>query len=194
MLTPNDPIKIFKHLYIQIHESSTEEPTAMSLATANNEGVPSVRIVLLKDFDESGFVFYTNMASRKAKELRENPMAALCFYWEPIYYQVRIEGTVNIVADTEADAYFASRPRASQIGAWASRQSNVLKTRDELAKRIAKYDAKFKGIEAPRPEFWSGFRLLPNTIEFWLRHPDRLHERTLYTRVGELWESNLLYP
>lgn len=189
-----DPFELFAELYDRVQKSDLEEPSAVTLATATPDGRPSVRVVLLKEFDERGFVFYTNLTSRKARELRSNPHAALCFYWEPVHHQVRVQGTVSQVADSEADAYFATRPRGSQIGAWASKQSSELPDRDVLAQRFKEYEKKFVGGEVPRPEFWSGFRLAPTRMEFWQRRENRLHERTEFVRQGEGWSVTYLYP
>lgn len=173
------------------------EPTAMALATADAEGRPSVRMVLLKGFDERGFVFYTNTESRKARELAANPHAALCLFWQPLELQVRIEGPVQRVTDAEADEYYASRARGSRIGAWASRQSQPLPSYDELMARVQEYEAQFTGDDIPRPPYWSGFRLDPQRIEFWQGRPSRLHERERFDREpadGERWAVQKLYP
>lgn len=170
------------------------EPTAMSLATVDATGKPSVRIVLMKEFDERGLVFYTNLQSRKSRELRANPMAAVCFLWVEIQKQVRIEGEVALVEDAEADAYFATRPRASQLGAWASQQSDVLESRDALLARFQEYERKFDGQPVPRPPFWSGFRLHPQRFEFWQGHANRLNDRLLFVQSKGAWEQSLLYP
>jgi pyridoxamine 5'-phosphate oxidase len=166
----------------------------MSLATVGMNGNPSVRIVLMKGVDEDGFVFYTNLDGRKGRELRTRPAAAICFHWPPLEMQVRVEGSVTQVSDKEADEYFATRARASQIGAWASIQSQPIEQPDDLVNRVAEYEAKFAGQEVPRPPFWSGFRLHPERIEFWKSKPGRLHERHLYTRSGESWTMETLYP
>lgn len=170
------------------------EPTAMSLATCSADGQPSVRIVLLKAHDERGFVFYTNYNSHKSRDLMENPKAALCFHWMPMMRQVRIEGSVERVSDAEADTYFASRPRDSQLGAWASKQSEPLEYTGALVKGIAEYTAKFIGRDVPRPPHWGGWRIVPHTIEFWQQGNFRLHERELYTREGSGWKMVKLYP
>lgn len=194
METEPNPIKLFAQLYDQIQQPELPESSAMMLATSTPDGNPAVRVVLLKGFDEAGFVFYTNLESPKAKELHANPHAALCFYWEQIHYQVRIEGPVENVSAEEADAYFATRPRGSQVGAWASQQSSVLKNRKELLARYEEYKARFAGQEIARPPKWSGFRVIPQRMEFWRRGEDRLHYRTLYTRDPEGWTVRLLYP
>jgi len=190
---PN-PFSLFAKLYAQMEKSGIEEPAAVTLATANADGQPSARIVLLKGYSEDGFVFYTNLESRKAKELRANPHAALCFYWEPIHYQVRVQGHVDQVSDEEADAYFATRPRGSQIGAWISKQSSRLKHHSELEERFHSFEKEYEGRQISRPSFWSGFRLIPGRMEFWRRGQNRLHERTLYVRDSDGWDVCLLYP
>jgi len=166
----------------------------MSLATIEEREQPSVRIVLLKAFDERGFVFYTNYEGRKGRHLLAHPQAALCFYWAPLDIQVRVEGAVTKVSDDEADAYFATRARLSQIGAWASKQSKPLETPDALHERVREYEEKFEGKTVPRPPFWSGFRVAPDRIEFWKGKPNRLHERHLYTRNDDGWKIETLYP
>jgi pyridoxamine 5'-phosphate oxidase len=196
-LIPSDPIERFRSVYAlaeKIDRAIIAEPNAMALGTVEEGGQASVRIVLLKSFDERGFVFYTNHEGRKARHLLAHPLAALCFYWAPLEIQVRIEGTVTKVAGEEADSYFATRNRQSQIGAWASRQSEPLETPTALDERVAKYEREFAGREIPRPTFWSGFRVLPERIEFWKGRPNRLHERHLYTRVGKRWKIETLYP
>lgn len=196
-MIPPDPIERFRSVYAlaeKIDRSIIPEPNAMSLGTVDKDGQPSVRIVLLKGFDERGFVFYTNYEGRKGRELLEQPKAALCFYWAPLDIQVRIEGTVTKVADKEADAYFASRERRSQIGAWASRQSRPVESPTALDERVARYEKEFAGRDVRRPDFWSGFRVSPDRIEFWKGKPSRLHERHLYTRDGDGWRIATLYP
>ncbi len=192
-----NPLSRFKRLFAQaegIDRSILPEPNAMSLATVGMNGNPSVRMVLMKDVDEDGFVFYTNLEGRKGRELRTRPTAAICFHWPPLEVQVRAEGPVSQVADEEADAYFARRTRESQIGAWASIQSQPIERVDDLSNRLAEFEAKFKGVPVPRPPFWSGFRLKPERIEFWKSKPGRLHERHLYTRSGDSWTMETLYP
>jgi pyridoxamine 5'-phosphate oxidase len=196
-LIPPDPIERFRSVYAlaeSIDRSIIPEPNAMALATIENRDQPSVRIVLMKAFDENGFVFYTNYEGRKGRHLLAHPKAALCFYWPPIDIQVRIEGTVSKVADKEADAYFATRHRLSQIGAWASRQSEPLESPTALDERVAKYEREFAGRDVPRPKFWSGFRVSPDRIEFWKARSNRLHERHVYIREGDEWRIETLYP
>lgn len=178
----------------EARQSEPEYAEAMSLATATKSGLPSVRIVLLKGVSEQGFDFYTNLTSRKGRELEENPNAALCFHWKSMNRQIRIEGTVSRISDPEADAYFASRPRASRIGAWASKQSQPMAGRFEFEKRIAKYTARFNVGDVPRPDFWSGFRLSPRHIEFWQEQKFRLHDRSVYDLDGDAWRMEKLYP
>jgi pyridoxamine 5'-phosphate oxidase len=192
-----EPFVRFGELLERAAATDLREPTAMVLATASAEGRPSARMVLLKSFDEGGFVFYTNLESRKAGDLAANPFAALCFHWQPLEVQVRIEGRVEQVAAEEADAYYASRARGSRIGAWASRQSTQLDRYETLVARVAEYEAKFEGVDIPRPPFWSGYRMVPDRIELWFGRPSRLHERQLYLRADgdpPRWTKELLYP
>lgn len=190
----NDPFLLFKKWYELAQENEINDPNAMCLATVNNEGMPSARMVLLKEFDEKGFVFYTNLESRKGHQLKDNPQAALCFHWKSIKKQVRVEGIVLPVSEDQADAYFASRPRGSQIGAWASKQSMPLKSFFELEKRVAKYTAKFGLKEIKRPDYWSGFIIKPERIEFWEDGKFRLHQRLVYTQQENKWITEKLYP
>jgi pyridoxamine 5'-phosphate oxidase len=184
----------FQGLLEQAATTGLAEPTAMTLATADGNGRPTARTVLLKGLDERGFVFYTNTLSRKGRALAENPRAALCFFWQPLLAQVLVEGRVDPVTAAEADAYWSTRPRMSQIGAWASHQSELLETRETLERRFADYDARFGDQPVPRPPHWSGYRVLPDLIEFWLSRPGRMHERERYLQVGDRWEKHLINP
>lgn len=192
--TPGDPFKLFDTWLEEAGESEVNDPTAMSLATVGADGMPSSRMVLLKGVDPRGFVFYTNFESRKGEQLQSNMKAALLFHWKSLRRCVRIEGEVEVVTNEEANAYFASRPRQSQIGAWASQQSRPLEGRFELEKRVAIYAAKHVVGSVPRPDYWSGFRVLPERLEFWQDGPFRLHDRLVYSRSGEAWTTERLYP
>jgi pyridoxamine 5'-phosphate oxidase len=190
-----DPFERFGELFEHVSSLGIPEHNAMCLSTVDASGRPSSRMVLLKGFDERGFVFYTNLESRKGRELRGNPAVALCFFWQQIARQVRIEGDAVAVSDREADAYFASRPRGSQIGAWASAQSQPLSGRDELVTKVEEMEKRFEGVEVPRPPHWSGFRVVPRRIEFWTGEQFRLHERDIYERNADgVWGRSLLYP
>src|SRR5262249_4221518 len=177
----DDPIERFRELFARAQAAEEGETTAVALATVDAAGRPSARMVLLKGVDERGFVFYTNLESRKGRDLAANPQAALCFHWQRLRVQVRVEGQVERVAAEEADAYFASRRRGHQLGAWASSQSAPLASREELLARFQEAEARFEGKEVPRPPFWGGFRLCPDRLEFWYAQDDRLHDRQLYT-------------
>ncbi len=193
----SEPFDRFRELFDQacaLDRAVLPEPTAFALGTADAGGRPAVRILLLKHFDEDGFVFYTNFESRKGLELQANPHAALCFHWQALERQVRVEGRAAPVTDAEADAYFASRERGSQIGAWASTQSREQATDGLLAIRVAEFEQKFAGQSVPRPAYWSGFRVAPERIEFWHGMPSRLHDRELYVRDGDGWVVRPLFP
>lgn len=190
----NDPIARFLKTYERAQKKDPGDHTRVALATADENGRPSVRMVLLRGVDDRGFVFFTNYGSSKAHELAANPQAALCFYWESIKEQVRVEGTVERAGSDESDAYFASRERASQLAAWASKQSSPLESRTQLLAEYLKVKARFAGREVPRPDFWGGFRLRPQRIEFWSNQPHRLHDRVAFVREGDGWVKERLYP
>jgi pyridoxamine 5'-phosphate oxidase len=193
----HDPIELFQQLLADAQGLPRErlpEPTAFALGTVGEDGQPAVRMLLLKEVDAKGFVFYTNLESRKGRELADNRRAAMTFHWAPLERQVRIEGRVTAVSSTEADAYFATRPRGSQIGAWASRQSRTIERPGDLDARVAEFEQKFHGKDVPRPPFWSGFRLEPSSIEFWTGRANRLHDRQLFVREGGGWRVQSLYP
>lgn len=189
-----DPVERFAAWLADAEAHEPNNPSAMSVATVDAEGRPSLRMVLLRGFDARGFVFYTNLESRKGHELRHRPHAALCFHWKSLDRQVRVEGRTELVSAEEADAYFASRPKDSQIGAWASKQSEPLTARFELESRVAKYGLVYGIGKVPRPPFWSGYRVIPDAIEFWEERPFRLHDRTKYTRSGDTWTITKLFP
>ena len=188
-----DPIELFQVWFEAAQESGILLPEAMTLATASVDGGPSARMVLLKQVDQAGFVFYTNYGSQKAAELDANPKAALCFHWAVLHRQVRVSGTVARVTDEDSAAYFATRPRGSQLSAWASRQSEVLQTREELEERMRELAAEHEGV-VPLPPFWGGYRLTPERIEFWQGRGDRLHDRLRFQRDGQSWAAQRLYP
>ena len=189
------PFTLFDSWFAEAQASEPNDPNAMALATVDADGRPSARMVLLKGHDTAGFVFYTNLESRKGLALAAHPHAALLFHWKSMKRQIRIEGAVEPVSDAEADAYFASRPRDSRIGAWASDQSRPLKNRAHFLTRIAEFAARYPVGEVPRPPHWSGFRLVPDRFEFWQDQAFRLHERRVFARGAKgVWEEGLLYP
>lgn len=189
-----EAIARFSDVFSRAAKSGLKEPTAMNLATVDDGGRPSSRMVLLKQFDEHGFVFYTNKNSRKGRQLASNSNAALCFFWEPLMEQVRIEGVSQPVTVEEADAYWATRSRNSQVGAWASQQSEPLDAREALEKRFADISERYSNQTIPRPPHWSGYRLVPELIEFWVGVEFRLHQRTCYRKQGQRWMVTLLNP
>jgi len=189
-----DPLALFHRWFEDAKAAGLYLPESMSLATAGPDGQPSGRHVLLKAYDERGFVFYTNYGSRKAKELDENPRAALTFHWPVLQRQVRIEGVVGRISAEESDAYFRTRPRGSQLGAWASAQSEVVASREELDRRFRELEREYRDRDIPRPPFWGGYRLRPERIEFWQGRINRLHDRILFRRTADGWERVRLYP
>lgn len=194
MAAYTEAMERFRKLYAEAQQLDIPEPSAVSLASVDADGRPSVRTVLLKAFDERGFVFYTNQQSRKGRALRATCKAALCFFWQPLMQQVLVEGRVEIVNEAEADAYWATRIRQSQIGAWASEQSGVMPDQGALQRRFQEFEKKFEGKAVPRPPHWSGFRLKPDSIEFWSSRPGRLHERERYMLKDGAWMHDWLYP
>jgi pyridoxamine 5'-phosphate oxidase len=192
----DDPLRLFAAWLEGATAAEPRDPTAMTLATVDADGLPNARMVLLKGADERGFVFYTNMDSQKGRELAAHPAAALVFHWKSTNRQVRVRGSVETVSDTEADAYFASRPKQAQIGAWASKQSSPLESRLAFEKAVALYAAKYAIGQVPRPPNWSGYRIVPRSIEFWQERPFRLHDRIEFTRAepGAAWRKTRLYP
>ncbi|MBT1155466.1 pyridoxamine 5'-phosphate oxidase [Aminobacter anthyllidis] len=190
-----EPFQLFASWLKDATASEPNDPTALALATVDTDGLPDVRMVLLKGFDEHGFVFYTNFESAKGREILATMKAAMCFHWKSLRRQVRVRGPVEIVTDAEADEYFASRPRGSRIGAWASKQSRPLESRFALEKAVAEYTARHVIGEIPRPPHWSGFRIVPSQIEFWHDRPFRLHDRVVFTRAADGgWDKDRLYP
>jgi len=194
-LHTDDPYKTFGSWLEEAKSAEINDPNAMNLATANAQGRPSNRMVLLNGLDERGFVFFTNAESRKGRDLSENPFAALCFHWKTLRRQVRIEGRVEGVSEAEADAYYNSRPRISRVGSWASQQSRPLPAFSDLEDAVKKYDAQFEGREdIPRPPYWRGFRVIPDRIEFWMDGEFRLHRRHVFERKGDGWTTFMIYP
>ena len=192
----DNPMDLFEYWFNEAKKTEINDPNALALATVGKNGIPSVRMVLLKDFNEKGFVFYTNLNSRKSNEIKSNPNVSMCFHWKSLLRQVRITGKLSNVSDAEADSYFNSRSFGSRIGAWASNQSSVLESRDKLIESIEEFKKKYSNEKnIPRPKHWSGWNLNPIEIEFWLDGKDRIHERLLYSRKdNNMWEKNLLSP
>ncbi len=191
----HDPIAKFIAWLDEAGQDATiTEPSAMTVATCDHKGNPSARIILLRGVDNRGFAFYTNMESRKSRDIKNNPKAALCFYWMPLNRQVRVEGHIEPVSDAEADAYFISRPREHQISAWASKQSQPMENPKMLEKSFEEQTARFAGQDVPRPPYWSGWRVIPDTIEFWQQGDFRLHDRERFTRDGKGWTVERLFP
>ncbi len=191
---PVDPLNLFGQWFEEAKKSETAFPDAMTLATCDQNHQPHVRVVLLKAFDARGFVFYTNLESNKSREIQQNKRASLNFYWKSLQKQIRIEGECELVASDEADQYFATRPRVSQLGAWASEQSRPMPDAWALEKRIAEVTLKFHVGHVPRPDFWSGYRVQPHFMEFWHEKPFRLHERVSYQKQNGIWTPTRLYP
>jgi len=192
---PEDPLLLFSQWFKEAQNTDPDDPNAMCLATADEYGRPSARTLLLKGYDEKGFVFYTNRESRKGRALETNPYAAILFYWKTLDRQIHIEGSVSRVGDDESDDYFLSRPRGSRLGAWASQQSRAMESRATLKKRIEDMEKKYQGNEnVPRPPYWGGYRLKPERMEFWQEGDFRLHTRILYTRSGDGWKREMLFP
>tara|TARA_Y100000310_G_scaffold192972_1_gene192946 strand:+ start:220 stop:843 length:624 start_codon:yes stop_codon:yes gene_type:complete len=191
----DDPLELFKSWLDEAEKKETRDSNALSLATVNDAGQPDVRMILLKGLSSRGFVFYTNLNSSKSRDLKENPKASMCFHWKSINRQIRILGNVTQVEDKEADLYFNSRPYGSRIAAWASNQSNSMKERSELLKKMEDFKKKYKDEKnVPRPSYWSGWCLRPSSIEFWLHKDNRIHERLRYNKTTKGWEKEILYP
>jgi len=191
----DNPILLFENWFEEAKKSELNDPNALSLATSDNKGIPSVRMVLLKSFDDRGFVFYTNLNSVKSKAIKDNPIVSMCFHWKSLLRQIRIIGKASNVSDQEADEYYNSRSYGSRIGAWASNQSSILNSREELNDEIAVYKSRFPNNDkVPRPSHWSGWRVNPSEIEFWLDGDSRIHERLKYNKVNNGWKKVLLNP
>ena len=192
----DNPFELFNEWFSVAKKSEINDPNALALATADKKGLPSVRMVLLKGFNENGFVFYTNLNSRKSKDLKNNPYASMCFHWKSLLRQIRIVGKISSVSNKEADEYYRSRAYGSRIGAWASNQSTILKSRDELEQSINNFKKKFSDKDiVPRPDYWSGWNLTPAEIEFWLDGENRIHQRLKYTKLSDnSWKKDLLSP
>ncbi len=191
----DNPISLFKIWFEEAKKSELNDPNALSLATSDNKGIPSVRMVLLKSFDNSGFVFYTNLNSLKSNAIKDNPIVSMCFHWKSLLRQIRVTGEASNVSDLEADEYYNSRSYESRIGAWASKQSTILNNREQLNKKIEDYRYKFPDNDkVPRPSYWSGWRINPSEIEFWLDGDNRIHERLKYIKVDKSWKKILLSP
>ena len=192
----DDPFQLFERWFAEAKSKEINDPNALALGTANRVGIPSVRMVLLKGFDQNGFIFYTNLNSQKGKELKENPNASMCFHWKSLLRQIRIVGTLQLVDNKTADDYYNTRAYESRIGAWASKQSSILKNRDELLKTLDDFKKKYNDINnVPRPDYWSGWNLKPTSIEFWLDGDNRIHERLKYILKNDnTWVKNILSP
>lgn len=193
---PADPFDLFRDWFVLAEKKEPNDPNAMSLATVGADGMPSLRILLLKEYDARGFVFFTNRESRKGEQLAHHPKAAICLHWKSLKRQIRAEGLITQVSDAESDAYHDTRPRGSQIGAWASQQSRILADRDALEQRAHELDKQYEGKPVPRPPYWGGYRLTPLWMEFWQERPFRLHDRFVYSRADEKqnWALERLYP
>jgi pyridoxamine 5'-phosphate oxidase len=190
----DNPFTLFAEWFAEAHETEPKYPDAVSLATVGEDGMPSVRTVLIKEWDERGFVFYTNLNSHKGRDLRATRRAALCFYWKSRDRQIRIRGPIEIVSDAQADNYFNTRPLLSRLGAWASHQSEEITGREQLMARLEEVKRRFADSQPPRPPHWTGVRVIPNEIEFWKEGDYRLHDRLVYTRAGEGWTTRILSP
>ena len=194
-LDTEDPFELFKNWMEKAEKNEINHPNATSLATSDKDNNPSVRMVLLKAVTKEGFVFYTNLNSEKSLDIKENPKASMCFYWKSLFRQIRIDGSISIIGDSESDKYFNSRDYESKIGAWASDQSKILEKRENLLNKIQEYKKKFSKLDnLPRPKHWSGWRLIPTSIEFWLHGENRIHERLKYEKKNNEWKKTLLNP